>query len=143
MRWTPADRIEIDVTPSEVTFLDNGAPPIQLAPIIYIDPTKRRLKVLAVGATPPEQPGALRIDLFDQAAPPLGVSKLDCLAAFFRKPLSTIAQRSVFRVRPEVLARGLDLVPGNFGGFGRDLFVTALMRAGARKVRWPEELGSS
>jgi hypothetical protein len=138
MRWNPAEAIIIEVGPSRVTFLDPGGAPVVLPPVIYVAPDADRVKILGVG-TPPSGHSALQIEVLGPDRPPRGISKLDCLVAFFTHGLKTIFDRSLFRMRPDVVVRGADSLSGVFGGYERDLLASALERAGARRVRWPED----
>ena len=138
MRWNPAEAIIIEVGPSQVTFFDPDGVPVVLPPVMYVAPDPDRIKVLGVG-TPPSGQSALRIEVFGPNRPPPGFSKLDCLAAFLNHGLKTIVDRSLFRVKPDVEVRGSDSLSGVFGGYERDVFTSALERAGAKRVRWPED----
>jgi len=136
MRWNPAESIIIEIGPSQVSFFDPEGPPVVLAPVIYVSPDANRLKILGVGAPPSDQ-SALKVELLGPARPANGVSKFDCLAAFFTHGLKTILDRSLFRLRPEVVVRGADSLTQVFAGYERDLLTSALERAGAKRVRWP------
>jgi hypothetical protein len=139
MKLSSASAIVVDLTPTLVTFSDMDGDPVALAPVIYVDPSTPRLKILAVGEPAPSGAGAVRIPVLSADAPPRGISKLDCLAAFFTNGLKQIADRSLFRLKPEVLVRRAEWLAGAFGGFERDVINHALERAGARIVRWPDE----
>jgi hypothetical protein len=143
MRWNPASAIVVNVAPTQVTFLDPGGAPVVLATVVYVTPPGPKLKVLAVGAPPPTGTPAVAIHVFDEEAPPPGVSKFDCLAALMTSALKTILERSLFRVRPEVLVRGAESVATTLGPYHRDLLAKALELGGAKRVRWPEEFGGA
>ena len=138
MRWSPAEAITIEVGPAQVTFFDPDGAPVVLPPVIYVAPDPERIKILGVG-TPPGGQSALRIEILGPDRPPPGFSKLDCLTAFLTHGLKTIIDRSLFRVKPDVVVRGTDSLSAGFGGYERDVFSAALERAGAKRVRWPED----
>jgi hypothetical protein len=81
----------------------------------------------------------LRVELFGSDPPPLGLSKLACLGAFFRFALKLVVDRHLFRVRPEVRVWGSETVSQVLGGYERDLLGHALKYAGAKRLIWPEE----
>ena len=138
MRWNPANPITVDITPSRVTFIDPDGPPVDLLPVLYLTPDSRRMKVASVGAPPTDGPG-VPVELFSADTPPPGISKLECLAAFFTHGLKVIVDRCMFRVKPTVHVRGHKTVSNLFGGFERDLLRLALERAGGKQVLWPED----
>ncbi len=138
MRWNPPEAIAIEIGPSQVTFIDPDGPPFSLSPVVYLAPDTERLKVLSVGAPPNDETG-VRIEVFGQDRPPPGISKHDCLAAFLTHGLKAIVDRSLFRVKPDVVVRGAERLTQIFGGYERDLLTSALERAGAKRVRWPDE----
>ena len=113
-----------------------------LVPVVYVTPPGTLVKILAVGAPPPTGTPAVAIHVFDDDAPPTGVSKFDCLAALMTRALKTILERSLFRVRPDVLVRGAESVAAALGPYHRDLLAKALEHGGAKRVRWPEEVGA-
>ncbi|MGH8245063.1 MAG: hypothetical protein ACREUU_01375, partial [Gammaproteobacteria bacterium] len=102
MKWGPAEEITVDITLERVTFRDADTPPVEWPPIIYIAGGQRRLKVLSTGQPPVAGTPALRVDLFASDPPPLGVSKLDCLTAFFTAGIKCLVDRHLFRIRPDV-----------------------------------------
>src|SRR6266545_6399555 len=126
MRWNPAAAIVVDVTPTQVTFLDPGGAPVVFAPVVYVTPPGPRLKVVAVGAPPPAGTPAVAVYVFSVDGPPTGVSKFDCLAALMTQALKTILKRSLFRARPEVLVRGAETVAATLGPYHRDLLAASL-----------------
>lgn len=138
MRWNPAEAIVIEVGPTQVTFFDPGGAPVVLSPVVYVSPDGDRTKILGVGTLPAGQSG-VEIRVFGSDRAPRTISKFDCLAAFFSHGLKTIVDRSLFRVKPEVAVRGAETLSGVFGGYERDLFTAALERAGAKRIRWPED----
>jgi hypothetical protein len=139
MKWMSSSAIVVDITPDRVTFTDTDGAPVSLGPVVYVVPDGRRNPIVAVASPPPTGTAAIRVEVFSPESPPSGISKLECLAALFTQGLKTIVDRSLFRVRPEVLVRGSETVTRTFGGYERDLVAKALEQAGARRVRWPEE----
>jgi hypothetical protein len=84
----------------------------------------------------------VRVEVFAQDQPPAGISKLDCLAALFTHGLKAIVERSLFRMKPDVVVRGAARLSQAWGGYERDLLTLALARAGAKRVLWTENESS-
>ncbi len=53
--------------------------------------------------------------------------------------LKTVIDCHVFPARPQVLVRGTETIPRAFAGYERDLLSHALERAGAKRIRSPDE----
>jgi hypothetical protein len=127
--------IVVDLSLTRVTFSQADDLPVSFVPTIHVSADG---KILAVGGEPTSGMVAHRIEVFSEDPPPLGVSKLDCLTALFRHGLKTLFDRSLFRLRPQVMVHGVGVVGHMFGGYERDLIALALMRAGAKAVVWLE-----
>jgi hypothetical protein len=137
MRWFGNSAIVLDITPERVTFTEMDGEPVSLAPFIHVAPNGGRTRILAAGVS--TSSSGIRVALFSSEAAPAGISKLECLTALFKAGLKAIVDRSLLRVKPEVLVRGAESVSRVLGGYERDLITAALGQAGARRVRWPEE----
>ncbi len=121
------------------TFRDTDTAPLVWPPVVYLATDAPRFKVLSAGEPPQLHAASRRVELFAQDAPPRGVSKPHCLTAFFMAGLKTVIDRHVFRVRPQVFVRGAETISRSFAGYERDLLTNALERAGAKRIRWPDE----
>jgi hypothetical protein len=139
MKWGPAEEIAVDISLERVTFQDADTAPLEWLPVVYVSAGGQRVKVVSVGQPPADGTPALRVELFAPDPAPAGISKLDCLAAFFTAGLKSLVDRHLFRIKPDVRVHGADRISARFGGYERDLFANALQRAGAKRVRWPED----
>lgn len=130
--------IAVDVAPTRITFTDTDGYSVSLDSVVYMAPGDGPLEII-VADTPPAHRDAWKVAVFSSDRPPAGVSKLECLTALMKHGLTAILNRSLWRRTPIVEVRGAGSLTG-FGGYERDLLARALTDAGARQVRWPEDL---
>jgi hypothetical protein len=69
-----------------------------------------------------------------ESAPPPGLSREDCLVAFFRVALGELVQQHFFRVRPAIEVAGLEAIAQGFGPNVEAVVGRAFLAAGARSV---------
>jgi len=135
----PVSTITVDISQSQITFTDPNGQSVSFEPVVYVVPGAPALKVVAVGSPPPPGTHAWRVEVFSDQKPLAGVSKLACMIALMAHGLRPIHDRPLLQMKPEVLVRGADSLL-HFGGYERDLIAHSLQEAGARRVRWPEDL---
>jgi hypothetical protein len=139
MKWGLANEITVNIALERVTLSDTDTAPLVLAPVLYIDIDSPRLRIVSIGEAPTVGKPARRVDLFGSDGPPAGISKLDCLAAFFTAALKKIMEGRLFRIRPDVTVHGVEVLSRAWGGYERDLLSSALRSAGAKRIRWPDD----
>ena len=139
MKWTSGSAVVLDIAPDRLTFTDMDGEPVSVPPFVHVVSGGSRTRLLPVKDGDVAPTGAARVAVLSPDPAPRGISKFDCLAALFAQGLKAILDRSLFRRKPEVLVRGAETLSATLGGYERDLITAALAKAGARRVRWPEE----